>query len=335
MTRKEKMKIYRRRQAALVICVGAVLIIIIIALITMFVTRDRKPIKTPPSSAASDAAIQEGSDVPAGGNDNTQQDDFRFEESEITIKVGERYTAKLSDNTGLNESYEWESSNTAVASVENGTITGISEGSCDITVRTVSSGLSAKLRVYVEADGTSGNHEVVEKDGMTYIDGVLIANKSYSLPADYDPGVSQEALDAFYEMQSDAAAEGLDIYISSDYRSYYDQERIYNSYVETDGQELADTYSSRPGYSDHQTGLAFDLNSIDDSFGYTPESDWVAANAHKYGFIIRFPEGKEAYTGYQYEPWHIRYVGVEMAGKIYESGLSLEEYFGITSEYSD
>ncbi len=176
---------------------------------------------------------------------------------------------------------------------------------------------------------------IENKNGMTYIDGILIANKSYSLPSDYDPGESSEALDAFYEMQADASDEGLNIYISSSYRSYEDQARIYQNYCDTDGQEAADTYSSRPGFSDHQTGLAFDLNSIDDSFGYTPESDWVSANCHKYGFIIRYPKGKEDITGYQYEPWHIRYIGVDKATAVYESGLCLEEYLGIDSAYKD
>ncbi len=186
-----------------------------------------------------------------------------------------------------------------------------------------------------EAATEEARFAVENIDGMTYIDGILIANKTYSLPADYDPGVNEEALNAFYEMQEDAAAEGLNIYISSDYRSYDDQERIYNSYCDSDGQEIADTYSSRPGHSDHQTGLAFDLNSIDDSFGLTPESDWVAENCYKYGFIIRFPEGKEEYTGYQYEPWHIRYIGTEKAAEVYESSLSLEEFLGIESKYAD
>lgn len=176
---------------------------------------------------------------------------------------------------------------------------------------------------------------IENKNGMTYIDGILIANKSYSLPSDYDPGESSEALGAFYEMQADASDEGLNIYISSSYRSYEDQERIYQNYCDTDGQEAADTYSSRPGFSDHQTGLAFDLNSIDDSFGYTPESDWVSANCHKYGFIIRYPKGKEEITGYQYEPWHIRYIGVDKATAVYESGLCLEEYLGIDSAYKE
>lgn len=336
MTREEKMKIYRRRQAALLICIGTVLVILIVLLIIIFVSKDSEPIKDPDSlSAVQSDEVSKTEEIPVGGGESELQGSIYFAEKEITIKVGESYTAEVVNETGAEGDYIWESSNNSVATADRGVITGQSEGSCDITVTISGTDKSAKLRVYVEAGESDGEHEVVEEDGLTYIDGILIANKTYSLPADYDPGASEEALAAFDEMAADAAAEGLNIYISSGYRSYYDQERIYNNYVAEDGQEIADTYSSRPGHSDHQTGLAFDLNSIDDSFGYTPESDWVAVNAHRYGFIIRFPEGKEEYTGYQYEPWHIRYLGVDKATEVYESGLSLEEFLGIDSEYKD
>jgi D-alanyl-D-alanine carboxypeptidase len=183
---------------------------------------------------------------------------------------------------------------------------------------------------------TSKGYKIEVIDGITYIDGVMIANKTYSLPESYAPGdLLSEVKEAFSVMQKAAAKEGLNIYISSGYRSYNRQVTLYNNYVKSDGVALADTYSSRPGHSEHQTGLCFDLNTIDDSFGNTAESAWLEKHAQEYGFIIRFPKGKESYTGYQYEPWHLRYVGVELAAKIYESGLSLEEYFGITSEYAD
>lgn len=169
----------------------------------------------------------------------------------------------------------------------------------------------------------------------TYIDGILIANKTYALPSNYAPGTDEEALAAFDEMQKAAYADGCNIYISSGYRSYERQVEIYNRYVSQDGKEAADTYSSRPGHSEHQTGLTFDLNSIDMSFADTPEGAWVAENCHKYGFIVRYPEGKEDITGYMYEPWHIRYLGVEKATEVYESGLCLEEFLGITSSYED
>lgn len=183
---------------------------------------------------------------------------------------------------------------------------------------------------------TSKGYKIEVIDGATYIEGLLIANKTYALPSTYNPGdLTDEVKAAFSRMQQDAKKEGLNIYISSGFRSYNTQVSVYNRYVKQDGQALADTYSSRPGHSEHQTGLCFDLNSIDDSFGYTPESAWVDKHAHEYGFIVRFPNGKDAYTGYQYEPWHLRYVGTEWAEKIYSSGLSLEEYFGITSQYAD
>jgi len=183
-------------------------------------------------------------------------------------------------------------------------------------------------------------------NGVTYIDGILVVNKTYSLPESYTAPnsaeyeycttcLTTETLNAFNEMKSDAQALGLNLYISSGYRSYSYQENLYNNYVAQDGKEAADTYSARPGHSEHQTGLAFDLNTIDDSFAYTEEGKWVADNCYKYGLILRYPKGKETQTGYQYESWHLRYVGKELAEKLYNNGnwITLEEHFNITSEY--
>ena len=102
-----------------------------------------------------------------------------------------------------------------------------------------------------------------------------------------------------------------------------------------DGKEKADTYSARAGYSEHQTGLAIDLNSIDMTFDNTDESNWLKDNCYKYGFIIRYPNDKEDITGYMYEPWHIRYVGKNLANVLYNNGdwITLEEYYGIDSKY--
>jgi D-alanyl-D-alanine carboxypeptidase len=119
----------------------------------------------------------------------------------------------------------------------------------------------------------------------------------------------------------------------SGYRSYATQTALYNSYVNSYGQEYADKYSARPGTSEHQTGLAMDITAesinfqLDDSFGKTKEGLWLADNAHRYGFVIRYPEGMEGITGYFYEPWHVRYLGVRLATNIYKSGLTLEEYY--------
>lgn len=181
----------------------------------------------------------------------------------------------------------------------------------------------------------SGSHKMEVIDGITYFDGVMIANKTYTLPASYNPGVQPEAMNAFYDMQAAAAADGISLWILSSFRSYEDQDVIYNRYVAQDGRDAADTYSSRPGHSDHQTGYTFDLNSLEQDFQYDPAGQWLDKNCYKYGFIIRYPKGKESSTGYMYEPWHVRYIGVDLATKVTQSGLSLEEYFGITSQYQD
>ena len=182
----------------------------------------------------------------------------------------------------------------------------------------------------------SGDHVIETVDGVTYVDGILIANKTYSLPRDYAPGGltadCQAALDA---MCAGAAEEGIILYPVSTYRSYDYQEGLYNRYVERDGREEADRYSARPGHSEHQSGLAIDLNSLEYAFADTPEGRWIAAHCAEYGFILRYPEGKEDITGYRYEPWHVRYLGTENAMKVAASGLTLEEYLGITSEYAD
>ena len=168
---------------------------------------------------------------------------------------------------------------------------------------------------------------------LTYINGVLIANKSYSLPADFAPGLDSTCYNQFCKLSSAAAQEGLNIYLSSGFRSYDYQAQIYNNYCARDGQAAADTYSARPGYSEHQTGLAIDVNQIDDSFIGTPEAIWLENHCHEFGFILRYPQGKQDITGYQYESWHIRYVGTDLATQIHASGLTLEEYFGIDSYY--
>jgi len=174
-------------------------------------------------------------------------------------------------------------------------------------------------------------------NGVTYIDGVLIANKTYSLPSSYGNGLTKDTMSAFNKMKADATDLGLNIYISSGYRSYYDQKYIYENYVKRDGKEEADTYSARAGHSEHQTGLAFDLNTINAAFAKTEEGKWVSQNCYKYGLILRYPEGKSDITGYIYESWHLRYVGIELATKLYNDGdwLTLEEYYGIDSKYSN
>jgi hypothetical protein len=168
----------------------------------------------------------------------------------------------------------------------------------------------------------------------TYIKGILIVNKTYALPSTFGSGLTTETSNSFAAMQAAAAAAGHNIYISSGFRSFASQTSIYNRYKANEGQAGADTHSARPGHSEHQSGLAFDLNTITQAFGSTPEGVWTAQNAHLYGFIVRYPQGKESITGYIWEPWHLRYVGVDVATELYTSGQTLEEYLGVTSVYS-
>ena len=182
---------------------------------------------------------------------------------------------------------------------------------------------------------TTKGYTIKKINGAAYIDDILIVNKTYSLPSSFGGELTSEVMNAFNLMNVDAKALGLNLWIQSGYRSYSRQESIYNSYVLNDGQLNADTYSARPGHSEHQTRLAFDLNSIDDSFTYTNEGIWVNNNCYRYGFIIRYPKGKENITGYMHESSHLRYVGTELARKFYNNGdwITLEEYYGITSSY--
>lgn len=135
-------------------------------------------------------------------------------------------------------------------------------------------------------------------------------------------------------MMADAKSAGLTLVPLSGYRSYSTQVSVYNNEVKTYGQAKADTQSARPGTSEHQTGLAIDVGGggcgVEDCFGATPEGKWVAANAYKYGYIVRYTAGKEAITGYRAEPWHIRYVGTELSTEMQKQGVpTLEEFFGL------
>lgn len=175
------------------------------------------------------------------------------------------------------------------------------------------------------------NEETLE--AINIIDGILLVNKTYGLPANYNPGENSVAVEKLHEMIQAAKEEiGKNMMSVSGFRTYEYQKGLYNNYVARDGKEKADKYSAQPGYSEHQTGLAFDIGGeeqkywVNDSFADTAEAGWLSENAHKYGFILRYPKGKTDITGYKYEPWHFRYVGVEHATEIYENDLTLEEY---------
>lgn len=168
--------------------------------------------------------------------------------------------------------------------------------------------------------------EPVKIDGVTYIGGILLVNKEYSLPESYGDGLDSEAYTAYVRMKR---ASGYDMKIVSGFRSYTKQESTFAYWCSIDGEETASTYSARPGHSEHQTGLAMDITSLSQSYGKTAEGKWLAENCYKYGFIIRYPKGKTDITGYMYEPWHVRYLGASTAKLVHDSGLTLEEFLGV------
>lgn len=171
----------------------------------------------------------------------------------------------------------------------------------------------------------------------------VVVNKKHRLPENYIPAViavrgtmlRSEAAGALEELMTAAEASGYAVKTISGYRSYATQVSVYNGYVAQNGQATADTFSARPGHSEHQTGLAVDVGNTNGScdleicFGSTAFGEWLKTNAQKYGFIIRYPSGKEAITGYQYEPWHLRFVGVDAAEAVVSSGKTLDEFYGV------
>lgn len=183
-----------------------------------------------------------------------------------------------------------------------------------------------------------------------------IVNKNRALPKGYVPpdlivpsvklrlGKDAEQMQfagqaeiALNEMFAAAQKDGVTLVLGSGYRSEALQKEFYDSYVAKDGKEAADKYSAVPGTSEHQTGLAFDATNISEKchleicFADSPEGQWIKNNSYKYGFIVRYLEGKESVTGYQYEPWHLRYVGPELAAELQKTGQTMEEYFGLVN----
>lgn len=249
-------------------------------------------------------------------------------------------SAQVMPEDAYDRTVEWKSSDETVAEVDGeGNVTAKGAGTCTITVSSKAvPQVSAEIAVTVAAPAPAPGYTRPGNSvtGVTYINGILIANKTYALPSNYNPGEDPEAVAALWEMFAAAQQEeGLTLFVKSGFRSYIDQYIIYNDWVALDGQAEADRYSARPGHSEHQSGLAFDLNDVSQAFASSPEGIWLAENCYKYGFIIRYPQDKEHITGYIYEPWHVRYLGKEVAKAVYESGLCLEEYLGITSQYAE
>lgn len=174
------------------------------------------------------------------------------------------------------------------------------------------------------------NYILVNK--YNYLDKNYIPNDLVILDKFSKPGIklNKEAYDNFIKMANDAKNNNLNLRIISAYRSYEYQEKLYNNYLKYDTKEVVDTYSARPGYSEHQTGLVIDIDNIKKNYNYfhlTEEYSWMQNNAYKYGFILRYPRGKEMITGYKYESWHYRYVGNNISKYIHENNITFEEYY--------
>nr|WP_281941056.1 M15 family metallopeptidase [Paenibacillus tyrfis] len=214
-----------------------------------------------------------------------------------------------------------------------------------------------------QASGTAGVKQTAQTDTKSGkktddiqvvanpADVAVLVNKTNKLPDSYkpqdlvDPNVPftfkeklekrkmrKEAAAALEKLFEAAKKDNLPLAGVSAYRSHETQKTVYNRYVQKDGEAAANKYSAKPGHSEHETGLAIDVAgssgkcAAQDCFGATKEAKWLAEHAADYGFIIRYPEGKEGITGYQYEPWHLRYVGVDTAKAIVKQGVTLEEY---------
>ena len=197
------------------------------------------------------------------------------------------------------------------------------------------------VNAYLDKDYYTNDVNLTTEE-MDKID--VIVNKYYKLDKDYEPSdltkinskfasgnnqrLRKEAATKFEEMATAALDNGFKIYAGSTYRSYDYQLGLYNRYVAKDGFVSAETYSARAGYSEHQLGLAVDI--LDGNWQYLSENDkeytWLIQNSYKYGFILRYPRNKEYITGYVFEDWHFRYLGIDLATKVYNSGLTYDEY---------
>ncbi|WKB35981.1 M15 family metallopeptidase [Terrilactibacillus sp. S3-3] len=206
---------------------------------------------------------------------------------------------------------------------------------------------STKERVQMmSAQNQRGVYTVAQPDSLT-----VLVNKHFALPAHYEPKdlvyphapfvfkeklqkreMRKPAAAALEKMFAGAKKDGISLAGVSAYRSYATQAAVFNAYVKKDGRQKALTYSALPGTSEHETGLAIDVSGTSGkyaatpAFGKTKEAAWLAKHAQDYGFIIRYPKGKENITGYEYESWHLRYIGIKAAKKITKKGLTLEEY---------
>lgn len=180
-------------------------------------------------------------------------------------------------------------------------------------------------------DMTKGNLILVNK--FNYLDSNFVPENITKISLSYaysDNSVTKETNDAYIKMAADAKKEGIQLLANSSYRDYQKQESVYKEYYYSKGITYADKYAARAGYSEHQTGLSIDIftnGATTKTFEDTEAFKWLSENSYKYGFILRYPKDKEYLTGYEYESWHYRYLGISEATKVYNSGLTYDEYY--------
>ena len=173
---------------------------------------------------------------------------------------------------------------------------------------------------------------------------LILVNKYHELKEDYTPNevtsislkyaypdnkLAKDVLEAYQNMWNKAKEDGITLIATSAYRTYQSQEKVYNSFLKN-GEEYADSYAARPGFSEHQTGLSVDIfgyGTTKKTFEDSPSYSWLQENAHKFGFILRYPKNKEYLTGYNYEAWHYRYIGVKDATKLKNENITFDEYY--------
>ncbi len=237
------------------------------------------------------------------------------------------YSCKFTDDNRDFPDAKWECVGDSGTITDDGKFTALKSGEVTLIARDTANNLTGKLLVHVVGSAD-------EVDFVPMVNNIPVVNKTYPLPSDYAPGgLTAETNAAFKKLVDGAAADGLNIYVVSGYRSYTKQQGTYTYWCNVYGNKEADRISARPGFSEHQLGMAIDVNSLEESFADTAEGKWLKEHCWEYGFIIRYPKEKEHLTGYAYEPWHIRYLGKDLAKKVTDSGLCLEEYLGIDSWY--
>lgn len=351
MSRKRKQK--RQR---FILIISLMFIVLLIVIIKSIIGNPKQDLNT---SQTSQENVNEQTDKPQSTNDN-EISEIKVSPNICTANTGAVIDLNNFKVEAINKSGKQEELNNIVFStdsdllkIEDNTITvsdkALTADTAKVTVNYKEYNSDITIKVFNDFESNIDENALVTNPS----DYDVVVNKERHLSSSYvpedlvplddipkslqNPEVNQlrkVAYDALKELFAVAKEEqSFDLYARSGYRSYNTQVSLYGSYVSNHGQEAADKFSAKPGQSEHQTGLAMDITcpsmnyQLDTTFGDKDEGKWVSENAHKFGFIVRYPKGKEDITGYQYEPWHLRYVGLSLAKEIYENKLTLEEYF--------